>query len=105
VASSNGRTGTCATSSDPDQRPDQRPGRPGSAGRAGGYATVMTATCNLCPPGRRDVADDAMAEHLRTVHPEAARDVAADAPGSTIVQDASLEPVTEHAPRPEEWRS
>lgn len=47
------------------------------------------ATCNLCPQGSRDVPDEEMAEHLRTSHPEAGSD------GSTIVQDASLEPVTE----------
>jgi len=50
------------------------------------------ATCNLCPPGRRDVPDEEMAGHLRTVHPEVAAD------DSTIIPDVSMEPVSRPGP-------
>ncbi|MEV0898938.1 hypothetical protein [Actinoplanes sp. NPDC049802] len=58
------------------------------------------ATCNLCPPGRRDVPDDEMAGHLRTEHPEVAEDGTTRSDGSTIVRDGSLEPVSPS----EDWR-
>jgi hypothetical protein len=47
------------------------------------------AACNLCPPGRRDIPDDQMAEHLRTVHPEVAPDGTGKGDDSRIVADAS----------------
>ena len=62
------------------------------------------ATCNLCPVGRRDVPDDQMDEHLRTTHPEVAEDGTRRADDSTIVTDASLEPVAEHSPGAENWQ-
>jgi len=45
------------------------------------------ATCNLCPPGRRDVPDDEMAEHLRTAHPEVDEDGTLRGDDSTIIPD------------------
>ena len=67
-------------------------------------ATGM-GTCNLCPAGSREVPDDAMAEHLRDAHPQAAEDGTLRSDGSTIVQDATLGPVADHQPGSEEWRS
>jgi hypothetical protein len=63
------------------------------------------ATCNLCPPDRRQVPDDEMAEHLRTVHPEVAADGTARSDDSSIVRDSSLGPVAGHGPGAEEWHS
>jgi hypothetical protein len=62
------------------------------------------ATCNLCPPGERDIPDDEMAAHLRTRHPEIDADGTRKADGSTIVHDASLEPVADHSPGAGNWR-
>lgn len=53
------------------------------------------ATCNLCPPGRRDVPDSEMGDHLRTVHPEVDTDGTRRSDGSTIVSDSSLGPAAE----------
>jgi len=50
------------------------------------------ATCNLCPPGSRDVPDGAMAEHLRSVHPEVDADGSSTTDDSTIIHDSSLGP-------------
>jgi hypothetical protein len=50
------------------------------------------ATCNLCPPGRRDVPDDEMAGHLRTEHPQVAPDGTRASDASTIVRDSSTDP-------------
>ncbi|MET3424450.1 hypothetical protein BJ973_003662 [Actinoplanes tereljensis] len=47
------------------------------------------ATCNLCPPDRRDVPDDRMAEHLRTAHPEVDKDGTHRSDDSTIIPDAA----------------
>ena len=47
------------------------------------------ATCNLCPPGSRDIPDDEMAEHLRTVHPEVDSDGTAKSDNSRIVPDVA----------------
>jgi hypothetical protein len=63
---------------------------------------MTVATCDLCPPGHRDVPDDEMPEHLRTVHPPDAHRL--DVDGSTIVQDSSLEPDVDHGPGDQEWR-
>jgi hypothetical protein len=59
---------------------------------------VAMATCNLCPPGSRDVPDDEMEEHLRTSHPEVAEE------NSTVISDVSLEPVPDHDPGASDWR-
>jgi hypothetical protein len=56
------------------------------------------ATCNLCPPGSRDIPDDRMAEHLRSTHPDVDTDGTRRTDGSTIVSDASLGPVDADAP-------
>ena len=53
------------------------------------------AICNLCPPGRREHPDAAMADHLRTAHPEVDEDGTRKADDSTIVTDASLESAPE----------
>ncbi|GAA0559311.1 hypothetical protein GCM10010172_47960 [Paractinoplanes ferrugineus] len=58
------------------------------------------ATCNLCPPDNREVADDEMADHLRTVHPEVEPDGTGRTDDSTIVRDASLEPTAGQQWRP-----
>ncbi|HEY0000266.1 MAG TPA: hypothetical protein VGB74_07415 [Actinoplanes sp.] len=63
------------------------------------------ATCNLCPPGSRDVPDDEMAEHLRAAHPQVAEDGTLRSDDSTIVQDAAPGPATEGQPGAEQWRS
>jgi hypothetical protein len=57
------------------------------------------ATCNLCPPGKRDVPDEKMAGHLRTVHPEVRAD------GSTVLPDVSLEPPAAVRPGEGDWQS
>ncbi|GIM88296.1 hypothetical protein [Paractinoplanes toevensis] len=49
------------------------------------------ATCNLCPPGHRDIPDDQMTEHLRTEHPEVDEDGTHRSDDSTIVPDAASE--------------
>jgi hypothetical protein len=58
------------------------------------------ATCNLCPPGSRDVPDDEMAGHLREAHPDVDADGTAKSDESTIVSDASLGPVDAGPPDP-----
>jgi hypothetical protein len=45
------------------------------------------ATCNLCPPGSRDIPDAEMERHLRTVHPEVDADGTAKDDHSRIVPD------------------
>lgn len=50
------------------------------------------ATCNLCPPGSREVPDEAMAEHLHVVHPGVADDGTRESDDSTIVPGAPPEP-------------
>jgi hypothetical protein len=60
------------------------------------------ATCNLCPPGSRDIPDDRMAEHLRSTHPDVDTDGTRRTDGSTIVSDASLGPVDADAPDPDD---
>jgi hypothetical protein len=47
------------------------------------------ATCNLCPPGNREVPDDEMADHLRTAHPEVDEDGTEKSDDSRIVRDAA----------------
>jgi hypothetical protein len=59
------------------------------------------ATCNLCPPGHRDVPDDEMADHLRTAHPEVDADGTARTDDSRIVPEASPEPPA----ATDDWRS
>ncbi|MGK5680092.1 hypothetical protein [Actinoplanes sp. URMC 104] len=61
------------------------------------------ATCNLCPPGSRDVPDAEMDGHLRMAHPEVGGEGTYETGGDTIVQDASLEPVAEREPGTGEW--
>jgi hypothetical protein len=60
------------------------------------------ATCNLCPPGAREVPDPEMAAHLRSVHPEVDADGTRRGDASRIVPDNA-----EAAAPPEEgeWRS
>jgi hypothetical protein len=53
------------------------------------------ATCNLCPPAERDIPDEAMAEHLRTVHPDVETDGTRKSDNSRIVHD-----IPPDAPRP-----
>jgi hypothetical protein len=43
------------------------------------------ATCNLC---HRDVPDDEIEDHRRSVHPEVAADGTGRSDGSTIIPDA-----------------
>ncbi|MEU8662195.1 hypothetical protein, partial [Actinoplanes philippinensis] len=60
------------------------------------------ATCNLCPPGARDIPDAEMAAHLRAVHPEVDADGTRKGDGSTIVGDVSLEPAASSSSPTEE---
>ena len=53
------------------------------------------AICNLCPPGRREFPDTAMADHLRTAHPEVDEDGTRKDDDSSIVAEASLESAPE----------
>ncbi|WP_160165857.1 hypothetical protein [Actinoplanes sp. OR16] len=53
------------------------------------------ATCNLCPPGRREHPEDEMAEHLRTAHPEVDEDGTRKGDDSSIVTGTSLESAPE----------
>jgi hypothetical protein len=62
------------------------------------------ATCNLCPPGSRDIPDEEMAEHLRSAHPGVDRDGTHREDGSTIIHDYSLEPAAGSDPGSNEWR-
>ncbi|MEV4277417.1 hypothetical protein [Actinoplanes xinjiangensis] len=62
------------------------------------------ATCNLCPPGQRDIPDPEMPAHLREVHPDVAADGTRAGDGSTIVHDASLEPSADAPAEEGEWR-
>jgi hypothetical protein len=59
------------------------------------------ATCNLCPPGSREVPDEGMSEHLHTVHPEVAEDGTRESDRSRIVPSTSPEPGPVDRP---EWR-
>ena len=59
------------------------------------------ATCNLCPPGARDIPDAEMRDHLRTTHPEVATDGTHKTDNSTIVDDVSLAPT----PHEDDWHS
>lgn len=63
------------------------------------------ATCNLCPPGSRDVPDGEMAGHLRATHPEVDSDGTGKGDGSTIVGDVSLAPAGDAPESEGEWRS
>jgi hypothetical protein len=63
------------------------------------------ATCNLCPPGSREVPDEEMAAHLHTTHPEVDTDGTHRTDDSTILRDASLEPTPETPSGTGEWRS
>ncbi|GIF16015.1 hypothetical protein [Actinoplanes teichomyceticus] len=49
------------------------------------------ATCNLCPPGRRDIPDGEIDEHRRTAHPEVAADGTRKTDGSRIVADSATD--------------
>ena len=49
------------------------------------------ATCNLCPPGSRDVPYEQMAQQLRDAHPEGDADGTRKGDDSTIVQDVNPE--------------
>ncbi|MFD0525236.1 hypothetical protein [Paractinoplanes durhamensis] len=51
------------------------------------------ATCNLCPPGSRDVPDDEMAAHLRTTHPDVDADGTQKSDDSRIIHDAAAGPI------------
>jgi hypothetical protein len=61
------------------------------------------ATCNLCPPESREVPDEAMADHLHTVHPDVADDGTRESDGSTIEPTASLEPAPADRTGTGEW--
>ncbi|WP_433306032.1 hypothetical protein ACQP2F_19690 [Actinoplanes sp. CA-030573] len=61
------------------------------------------ATCNLCPPGSRDVLDTEMEEHLSTVHPEVEPDGTDRSDDSSIVRDSSLAPGPAAEPGASEW--
>ncbi|TWG11570.1 hypothetical protein FHX34_106300 [Actinoplanes teichomyceticus] len=52
---------------------------------------VTMATCNLCPPGRRDIPDGEIDEHRRTAHPEVAADGTRKTDGSRIVADSATD--------------
>jgi hypothetical protein len=60
------------------------------------------ATCNLCPPGNRDIPDAEMAGHLREAHPGVDTDGTSKSDDSTIVSDASLGPVESGPPDPDD---
>jgi hypothetical protein len=62
------------------------------------------ATCNLCPPEKRDVPDAEMAAHLSGFHPEVDADGTRKGDGSTIVRDSSLEPSADAPAEEGEWR-
>jgi hypothetical protein len=62
----------------------------------------VMATCNLCPPGSRDIPDDRMADHLRSAHPDVDTDGTRRSDGSTISGDASPAPADADAPDPDD---
>lgn len=63
------------------------------------------ATCNLCPPGSRDVPDAEMEEHLLAAHPEVGSDGTDRGDDSRIVRDSSLAPGPAEEPGAGEWHA
>ena len=61
------------------------------------------ATCNLCPPGSREVPDEEMTGHLHTAHPGVADDGTRQSDDSTIVPGTPLGPGPDARTEPGEW--